>query len=589
MRPRRPIPIRAAAYLVLSVIGGAGAARSQNVLVPNDWSSVGLKDFSAVSNGLGRSSQIRLARTAPVIGRPVLPVTTDSQLTVGSKSGKQTAAAIALPAFNLRKATQDFLNRVSVEGAGKTTFLSDLRLRLSVQAVSSLALTGSFTKLWDARGAGLQTATAQAGQLDQNEVVAAAILRATKLGFPVRADELQLLKAAQPASSPALAGFQVQYNKALATLSDAIVQPDAGTASMFADQVKVTDTNFVALWPTLRHDPVARGEAVHRLDALKAQSALKAIYGLPSSFLPASYGDIARQSRRTVSLVIAGSAPCSGLLIDDEWVVSAGHCMANTDYQSLRIALDDEDGHQILLAVDDEWPRSGHGENDGDPIDYVFLHLVGSPASAPVVRNLEQKDPLCLASMPADYREPVIVIARRDSDPTRVYDNAHVWFPFRVGPVAYNELAAETGAKLQRLAESWYPDDKVGRDRFFETNMSSFEDSYVAEMGAFREYRTTLHDLGPRPYFGMDTDTVHGNSGAPVFSRQDVCVVGIFSGGQSDGAQIQEGTWAEQEFAMPWTEVDKDLRALATNSDGATSTTIAARIRLLAILTAKQR
>jgi hypothetical protein len=82
--------------------------------------------------------------------------------------------------------------------------------------------------------------------------------------------------------------------------------------------------------------------------------------------------------------------------------------------------------------------------------------------------------------------------------------------------------------------------------------------------------------------FGFDTDTQSGNSGGPVYSRVDVCVVGVFGGGRPDNVKITEATWKEHEFATPLSAVLKDLKAY----DAATLVEPADRANVAALLAA---
>jgi hypothetical protein len=351
----------------------------------------------------------------------------------------------------------------------------------------------------------------------------------------------------------------------------------------FLPASSLTRDSFVRIWPQLRANPEMRREAVRRLAGLMEQSSLKALYGITSNFDPVSYNKIFMQSQRTVALVERGRRFCSGYVLSAEWIMTAGHCLKRGDVAGLEawISVDDS-ASPIKVALDDHWPRSGTGLSDEDPIDFVFLHMRSDESVAQYLTAIERGAPACLDTQPLDYEQPVVVIAYRDEAPLKVYDHAYVWFPFRVRSQRFQEMSAMTGAKIQRLAEAWFPGELGKQVDFFERNMTNFESSYQSR-GEFREYRAERAGLNRRAYFGMDTDTFKGNSGAPVFAREKVCVVGVFSGGAGENARIDEGTWKEHEFAIPLSEVAAHLRSLDPG-ESATALQKASREALVRIM-----
>ena len=68
---------------------------------------------------------------------------------------------------------------------------------------------------------------------------------------------------------------------------------------------------------------------------------------------------------------------------------------------------------------------------------------------------------------------------------------------------------------------------------------------------------------GLQPTIGANSDTYHGNSGSPVYSRRSHEVVGIFTEGEPDVAAPFQAGWRRHEAAIPVTVIVQQLDRLA--------------------------
>jgi hypothetical protein len=581
---------RLAAGAALLAAAAATAQTTDTVLVPRDSTAGSLGRFRGLQGQVTAGRNVVVDAPATRSDLEILRSGTAEIVNVRARRTVTEISAVPLSNAKIRELATE-IDRLSTNDAGtRRSFLAALREKKQIARMPFVGMT-SMTIANTATAA--VEASATSGELTVSASVAATLLTARGRDFAVRAAELDLLVDKAATNDAATSAFYTQYNETLDKIEAVLDSPTEANQTAFVADAALTKDAFLQIWPQLRQDPVRRSDAVRHFAGLMEQSPLKAQYELLSNFEPPSYSDIYAQSFRAVALFESGERFCSGYMLSEEWLLTAGHCLKRGPVEAMEVRITPGPGAAGITAdIDGKWPLSGTGRFDSDPIDYVFLHVAPSAALAESWADISQRAPLCLTVNAPGYEKPVIVIAHRPGeDSAKVYDHAYVWFPFRTSQEEFDEISAMTGVKLQRLAEAWFK-SPVKQVEFFNLNMASFENAYELS-GTVREYRAERAGMSKRPYFGMDTDTFKGNSGAPVFSRtkqsagateKPVCVVGVFSGGALEGAHISESTWKQHEFAIPLTEVVAHVRSLDIGAENATDAQKASRQALLALL-----
>jgi len=503
-----------------------------------------------------------------------------STLTLERESGASrvltyTAGAEALQLLSISKARLTALadatsRRIAAESKTAPSVLTELRQPFVTDPAVTLSGIGQFNAASDFSFTAAPMAVPMA--LKPVEAFDLGLERSRALGIDFNRDQLQRLPATRLVSAvavdrPALRPFAAKYQATIQAIGQTLRTPGEANRKVMRKSAAETEQAFVDSWPQLRNDPAARRMAVSTLDGLARQSELKAIYGVMSNFPPTAYRDIFEQSIRTVALTTsAGRVFCSGVALTPEWIMTAGHCFMGQSWQTLGVKAPGASGELgAAVPMRQVWPPGPPGSRGADAIDYAFVRI------DPVAALDGAKGP-CLRERPAAFQDPVLVIGYA-STLQAVYDHAYVLFPFRPSADEYKRVEAFTGARLQRLAQAFYPADAARQETFIQSNLKGFDQAYATRVGApptqDREYRGRAIDVvADRPMLGFDTDTVSGNSGGPVYARGDaVCIVGVFSGGRPDNIEINEGTWTEHEFATPLSAVLVDVQRRAAGVD----------------------
>jgi hypothetical protein len=311
-----------------------------------------------------------------------------------------------------------------------------------------------------------------------------------------------------------------------------------------------------------------RDRAVRGLAAVRKE--LKAIYGAYDNYPPWSYQQIFTNAQSVVAIAMRGQtqkALCSGVLIAEDLVLTAGHCFKNDIPRDLDVWFgfaESMDGiiqgrvvRPIIELVapppemrDEFLSRASEDRFDADILDYAIVRIgpgQGDPSDSAVV-------PQCLRQYNIRRGKPIYVIGYPKGYPELVHDNGRVYLPFRLRPRELTDLKLDIEADFV---------DHEDRQEL----MEEFVLSYVP-MGTGADLAYELYDprWGGQPKIGIVADLFRGNSGSPVFDRTNHCIVGIHTAGVSDTGQRLEVSWQNHETVLPITAILENLKEQATTS-----------------------
>ena len=276
----------------------------------------------------------------------------------------------------------------------------------------------------------------------------------------------------------------------------------------------------------------------------------KALYGYYDVFKPPSYERLLANLQRVAgffegdpSLTLLRGA---GIFLGDRVVLTAAH--------NLR------------------WMRQGESRvvllRNGAALEYIYrrplLDASGLDPKLPAYSDLALIEVASVSGQPAatfaplllgsdNLDKPVYVLAfhNRDTHSHGVYDNAHVLFPYEVPSermVSLFRRAYENELpKLPTQKEREEAMARICRELSQAYGYSPKEDR------ADRTYyfQTTTGGLNRHACFAFDTDTVHGNSGGGVFSKDTGALIGVMVSGRPDNEVVRQPSWDEKEEGIP--------------------------------------
>lgn len=321
-------------------------------------------------------------------------------------------------------------------------------------------------------------------------------------------------------------------------------QTEAELSQLYRAAVRDGDTN-------LRTAVVQQAAQVRR--------DLKAIYGAGiENYDPWTYEKIYARSRSVVAIADAldDRAICSGFLIASDLVMTAGHCFEAGSIDDMEVWFGFEttetdqatepSRHSITELVFPSAPR--HDEffdraaGQGFERSFIDLAVVrigpadcaSDPGCSPMPEDVE---PACLREAPIRRSRPLYVIGYPRGNRAKVHDNARMYLPHAIQKRQLDAIRQEIEVDFADLEE----DVRIAL-------VEELTESYQADGSRFR-----LFDLefGNQPKFGLIADTFKGNSGSPVFYRNDHCVAGILLGGSADTGERLMPSWVNHESALP--------------------------------------
>ena len=498
--------------------------------------------------------------------------------------GASTVASPPLAALPLAAVQQTTaaVRRALAQDAG--SILTDLKAEAGGEATSAVIIPRGAITLAPTAGGNATTGSGPAAEtrLTPEEVLGIGIAEARKEGLRLRVSELVRLPSASSMNTieqghAAAAPIAQAYRAVVATRGRVIGEPSSAAN---AEAFRRAGANYRAAynrnWRALA-TPEERARAARTYTALSRQSQLKAVYGVVTNFPPLSYRQIYHYSQRVVGIEINGERVCSGIALDAEWIMTAGHCLARAPLSDAVVVSFNTGGNQELRVrgLEDRWPASIPGARISDPLDYVFLRIEPSAPLREQIASLDAEAgsnglrPLCLLTENLPYRRPVFAIGHPLGQDKTVHDYAYVWFPHRLSQNDFDQVESETYAQAEDVARQI--EDTGYADRAREALRRAYRRSEQNGEISFT-YMLPLDDTadGPaRPSFGIDTDTFSGDSGAPVFDRKTQCIAGVFGGGEDDQLVALQASWREHEFATPIAAILEHARQQPDNLTGA--------------------
>lgn len=297
----------------------------------------------------------------------------------------------------------------------------------------------------------------------------------------------------------------------------------------------------------------------------------KALYGHIDNYPTWRYGRIFDDSAAVVAIAHSGRSICSGVLVAEDMVLTAGHCFKRPleEYEVWfgfvqRPNLTSSAPIRRNIAADPVappaaiWPALLADRFSREVLDYAIIRIL-PPDNGPLLPEVELIQgrtvvpvPQCLSRNDPQRGDPLYVIGYPQSRPATVHDNARIEFPFSI-------LDGSDFNMLRLDVEGDFVDDP---DR--ETIMAELQNSYELQDDAGAIFLSRrffdIRDSG-QPRMGIVADTFRGNSGGPVFDRANLqCVVGILSKGMPDTGQRRTANWKVHERVLPVTAVLESLK-----------------------------
>ena len=360
--------------------------------------------------------------------------------------------------------------------------------------------------------------------------------------------------------------FAATVSEALRPGSMSVEDLRRGGSSPVAQEERRTEDKLAALY----REAVASGDAGLRRETVRAtaeiRQELKAIYGEYDNYPPWSYERLYGNTKSVVAVGVAGRLQpiCSGVLVADNLVLTAGHCLkeslptdlevwfnfvetADGSPEPVRFAVEelvapDQDRHEAFLE------RAEREAFDRSLMDFALLRFDRVPSAA----LPDGVAPQCLRKPTINRGTPLYVVGYPKGARATVHDNGRVYLPFNVRKTQLEDLRREIEVDFAGLADA---------ERL--AILDQFTTSYEPDTsGGSTVFRLFDPRYGGQPKIGIIADTFRGNSGSPVYDRDgQQCVIGILIGGAPDTGVRLPASWQQHESVLPISAIRDDLLA----------------------------
>lgn len=275
----------------------------------------------------------------------------------------------------------------------------------------------------------------------------------------------------------------------------------------------------------------------------EVERAGKALYGRARDdrYPPETYQRIYDNSRGALAIMSdEGGVHCSGVLIADEYALTNEHCTTRFFITELKVRFDYEerlDGSNLPTRTLDVVEKVTFTNAQRKGYDFAILKLDTDKPDNNVAGDLYPVQ--CIGLSRVRRNDPLYLIGHPLGEPRTVHDNTFVYFPFRVTQEEFTEL--EMAVRSEFLGA----DDELAR-------LEEFRSSYQRrDEGGVPVYENFSRRWDLQPTIGVDSDTFHGNSGSPAYSRKSHNVVGILFDGEDDLDEPWNVGWRAHEAVLP--------------------------------------
>ena len=364
----------------------------------------------------------------------------------------------------------------------------------------------------------------------------------------VKAQQLTAVKRWQDTQFPSKGNFSALDDayKELDRRALSIVDPAATNEDVknFSESIEGTKQQLVTAYQRavdVDDDAESQRRFIQNFQELERTG--KALYGLnrDDRYPPEAYQRIYANTRGSLAILSGNDeVHCSGVLIAEEYALTNEHCVEGFFLNDLKVRFDYEDridGSSLPTRTLDVVGKLPFTTADRNGWDFAVLKLGDDGSDGNRAGDLYPVQ--CLSLSRVRRNDPLYLIGHPLGAPRTVHDKAFVYFPFRITEIEFFEL------EMSVRSEFLDADDEAER-------LEEFRKSYRKRVeNGMAVYENFSERWRSQPTIGVDSDTFHGNSGSPAYSRKTHNVVGILFDGEDDLNEPWKVGWRSHEAILP--------------------------------------
>lgn len=349
------------------------------------------------------------------------------------------------------------------------------------------------------------------------------------------------------------------------------------------EQTEAVETAIVSGYLSLPDDerddaaPIFGRAYVEASALVKRESRDKSVYGQNDLYSPETYRQIYERSKSVCYVSSGADRLGTCFMIGTNLILTCDHVLKRSDSPddyhdigALRVRFgsgaspDTEEAYSVRSVVF----RGTESYVDGVPthaLDFVLLEL-GRGLATQMLPSQQGIEPLPIdpnSKHPAKTAVYVIGYPGSRGNKT-VADNSRIFLGFnntKEEHIKYSlEAQNEATALLAQAEEKHRKSDEGTRLSAVQIARKEGDQLLKSVETSFRRGRSDpprwyllseLMDVPAQPAFALDSDTSHGNSGSPVFSRKSSEVTGVLSRGMPDDKMGLPVGYLQHEEAIP--------------------------------------